>query len=55
MLKDNPEWIVEAHKLGLEVNVWTVNDVDALQFFIDEGVDYITTNNPLKLQQLLEH
>ncbi len=55
VLKDNPEWTVEAHKLGLEVNVWTVNDVDALQFFIDEGVDYITTNNPLKLQQLLEH
>jgi glycerophosphoryl diester phosphodiesterase len=55
VLKDHPEWIEQAKKQDVEVNVWTVDDVDALQFFIDEGVDYITTNNPLKLQQLLEH
>ena len=53
--KEHPEWIEQAKKEGVEVNVWTVDDVDALQYFIDEGVDYITTNNPLKLQQLLEH
>lgn len=25
VLKQHPEWIKEAHQLGLEVNVWTVD------------------------------
>lgn len=52
--KENPTWIQEAKDLGVEVNVWTVDDPEALQFFIDQQVDYITTNNPVKLQELLK-
>ena len=54
VLRQHPDWVKEAHDLGLEVNVWTVNDPEALQYFIDLGVDYITTNNPVKLQELLK-
>lgn len=45
-LRAHPEWIEEAHKLGLQVNVWTVDEPADIQEFIDKGVDYITTNQP---------
>ena len=50
----HPEWIEEAHKEGLEVNVWTVDKEEDLRYFIDQGVDYITTNEPELLQRLLK-
>ncbi len=51
-LDKHPEWIAEAHALGLEVNVWTVNDDDAMRRFIDAGADYITTDRPDRLLQI---
>lgn len=54
ILKEHPEWIAEAQKLGLKVNVWTVNDTDEIQYFIDKKVDFITTDNPLEVIRLLE-
>lgn len=53
VLKDHTSWIRESHDLGLEVNVWTVNEEADLRYFIEQGVDYITTNEPLLLQSLL--
>ena len=52
-LKKHPEWIEQCHDLGMTVNVWTVNDTATMQWFIDKGVDYITTDNPLELNRLL--
>ncbi len=52
-LREHPEWIKEAQKLGLKVNVWTVNEPEDIQFFIDHGVDYITTNYPERVQKML--
>ena len=54
ILRSNPEWIAQAHKLGLEVNVWTVNSVEDMNYFIDLGVDYITTDNPEQLQEIIK-
>ena len=54
VLKKHSHWIREAHDLGLSVNVWTVNKVDDLQYFIDKGVDYITTNEPVLLLDMLK-
>lgn len=51
--KSHPEWVKEAHDLGMSVNVWTVNDEDTIQEMIDLGVDCITTNEPLLVRQLL--
>lgn len=51
--RDHPQWIQEAHQLGLTVNVWTVNAEGDMQEFIGQGVDFITTNEPEKLFELL--
>lgn len=52
ILRERPELIKECHKLGLEVNVWTVNSEEDMQYFIDKGVDYITTDMPLVAMEL---
>lgn len=54
VLRANPEWVKQAHKEGLEVNVWTVNTEEDMHYFTDLGVDYITTDYPERLQALLK-
>jgi glycerophosphoryl diester phosphodiesterase len=49
----HPEWIKEAKALGLTTNVWTVNNMEHMQYFISQGIDYITTDNPQLLKGLL--
>ena len=53
VIRKHPEWVREAHDLGLKVNVWTVNTEDVMREMIDLGVDYITTDEPVLLQQVL--
>ncbi|MFG6386287.1 MAG: glycerophosphodiester phosphodiesterase [Muribaculaceae bacterium] len=53
-MRRHPEWFDECHKLGLKVNVWTVNDPADMQWCIDHGADFITTNEPEVLQNLLK-
>ena len=54
VMRKHPQWVKQAHDLGLEVNVWTVDSEEDMQYFIDLGVDYITTNYPERLQALLK-
>ncbi len=54
VMKKHPEWVKMTHDLGMEVNVWTVNDPADMQWCIDQGVDYITTNAPEQLMELLK-
>ncbi len=49
----NPEWVAQAHELGMSVNVWTVDGREDIQRMIDLGVDCITTNEPLLVRELL--
>jgi glycerophosphoryl diester phosphodiesterase len=44
--KKNPEWIEQAKKLGMSLNVWTVNDSNNIQWFLDKKFNQITTNEP---------
>ena len=53
VMRDHPQWIDEAHALGMKVNVWTVNSDRDMEWCIHYGVDFITTNAPEKLQQKL--
>jgi glycerophosphoryl diester phosphodiesterase len=53
VLKKHPKWIKQCHKLGLTVNVWTVNDEEALRWVIEQGVDFITTDNPVLAKKLI--
>ncbi|GHT10156.1 glycerophosphoryl diester phosphodiesterase [Bacteroidia bacterium] len=54
VLKKNPTWIKDAKKLGLTTNVWTVNKREDMQYFIEQGVDFITTDDPKLLKELLK-
>ena len=54
VLRKHPKWIKRAHKLGLTVNVWTVNKEEDLRWVIEQGVDYITTDNPVLAKRLVE-
>lgn len=48
-----PEWIGEAHDLGMKVNCWTVNNVADMVWLVENKVDFITTNEPEALLKLL--
>jgi glycerophosphoryl diester phosphodiesterase len=40
------DWFASAKKLGLVLNAWTVNKVEDMDFFLDNDVDFLTTNEP---------
>lgn len=54
VIKKRPEWIHDAHKLGMTVNVWTVNDAENLKWCVDNKVDFITTDNPEEAKRIAE-
>src|SRR5690606_7487270 len=54
VLKKNSDWIKQAKNLGLVSNVWTVNSEKELNYFIDQKVNYITTNEPELLFKVLK-
>lgn len=53
LFKLHPDWVDAAHKLGMSVNVWTVNEAADIKRMIELGVDAITTNEPLRVRELL--
>ena len=54
MFRTHPEWVEQAHALGMTVNAWTVNDAPTMQYLIALHLDLITTNAPALLQSLLQ-
>lgn len=48
------DWIRKAHELGMTVNVWTVNKDSLIVRMGELGVDFITTDEPLRAIELLE-
>lgn len=51
----HPEWIKAAKDFGLSVNVWTVNDPDMVKTLMAQGVDYITTDKPIEMTQVVNN
>jgi glycerophosphoryl diester phosphodiesterase len=51
--RQHPEWIPEAHALGLFVGAWTVNDVQLMHDLVMQEIDYIITDKPALLQKML--
>jgi glycerophosphoryl diester phosphodiesterase len=49
-----PEWVVEAHNLGMKVNVWTVDEDDDIKRMLLLGVDEVTTNMPEQAMRIIE-
>ncbi|CCZ69295.1 glycerophosphoryl diester phosphodiesterase [Bacteroides sp. CAG:702] len=50
----HPEWVKEAHDLGMKVNAWTVDETTDMQKLIDLKVDYLTTDQPLEAKELVK-
>lgn len=44
--KLHPEWMDEFKKMGMHLNVWTVDRPGDIYWAFDNGFDYITTNEP---------
>ncbi len=53
--KENPDWISQAHNIGLSINAWTVNTEEDMKYLIDQNAEFITTNEPELLLQLLNN
>lgn len=49
------DWVNQCHQLGLKVNVWTIDDKHAalLDRLLDMDIDFITTNTPEQVQQVI--
>ena len=54
MFKANPILTRQAQDLGLTVNAWTVNKAEDLKMMLDQGADFITTNEPELLLKMLK-
>jgi len=46
--------IAHAHRHGLRVQPWTINDPDEMRRLLTMGVDGIITDDPLMLQAVLD-
>ncbi len=53
VLQKHPEWIRDAQQKKLTINVWTVNDLTNMEWLLKERVDFITTNEPELLLNLV--
>nr|WP_294994039.1 glycerophosphodiester phosphodiesterase family protein [uncultured Sediminibacterium sp.] len=54
VFKKNPDWITSAKKLGILLNAWTVNLKEDLQWALDNHFDFITTNEPELLFEMVQ-
>ena len=52
VFKKNPGWIAEARQHKLQLNAWTVNTKEDMEWLLREGFDFITTNEPEMLLNL---
>ncbi len=42
------KWLINAQKLGVATNAWTVNDTLVMDYLLARNIDYLTTDEPEK-------
>lgn len=52
-MRKHPEWFQEAKDLKLKINVWTVNDPEIMKEMIENGADFLTTDEPEEAQKVV--
>lgn len=52
-LLGDEKWMKDARDFGFSVNVWTVNNDNDIHSVIEAGVDFITTDNPQRVREIL--
>ena len=55
MMAAHPDFVEQAHALGMVVNVWTINANDQIIQYNRDDYDFVTTNNPVEAQEIYEH
>jgi glycerophosphoryl diester phosphodiesterase len=53
-IRENPHWIHESKTSDLTVNVWTVNNREDMRWLLEQDVDFITTDEPEMLLNLVK-
>ena len=46
VFQKNPGWIAEAKQHNIILNAWTVNDAATMDWLLENGFEFITTNEP---------
>ena len=54
VIKKNESWIQDAQQRHLTTNVWTVNDRETMEWLLARHVDFVTTNEPELLLELIK-
>ncbi|HJV20153.1 MAG TPA: family 16 glycosylhydrolase [Sediminibacterium sp.] len=54
VFKKYPEWIVSAKQLNIALNAWTVNDAETMEWLMANDFEFITTNEPELLMELMQ-
>lgn len=54
VLRNNTSWIARAHELGMRVGVWTVNGRDDAVWCIENDIDYITSDDPMMIRDVIQ-
>jgi glycerophosphoryl diester phosphodiesterase len=55
VFQKNENWIKDAQEKKLTTNVWTVNEKELMESFIQQKVDFITTDEPELLIKILSN
>lgn len=54
VFQKNPEWIKTAKDLHIDLNAWTVNEEKDMKWLIEKRFEFITTNEPERLLELIK-
>ncbi len=52
--RKHPDYVVQARNLGMKLMAWTVNNPEHIKWLIEQGFDYILTDDPVMMRNVLK-